>query len=306
MLKTLSSKAKLWAYQNIYYDKAGDKPTVFLAGSARSGTTWISNLIRAGSNYRTLFEPFHFKNSAYGKVFLPNEYIHPSGGKSEQVKALESVMNGRVGGVWENQDNRCLFPDKRLIKDIHSNLRLSWIQQYFPDLCLIYLIRHPLDVAQSRMRLGWNGKGVIHSISSQDALIEDFPEIKTALRYLDYSQNDRLLPSIFLWCVQQKVALSQLQNSSDCAVFAYEDFIVQPQQTTARLYQRIGLSIDLFNEKNFQKRSRTSQERGSLEEGAEGLSGDAIRLLKIFDLDSLYNLEGKPNRDFASLLDYFS
>lgn len=309
VLHKVRHKVQRWSYRNVYYDQQDLKYTVFLAGSARSGTTWILDIIRASGNFRTLFEPLHFKNSIHGRAFFPYEYLRFSDGNNEQLQALTSVIRGKVRGAWENQDNRCLFPNRRLIKDIHSNLRIGWIQKHFPDMHVVFLIRNPAEVARSRLKLGWHGQEVVSRIQAQSKLLEDFPEIKTALRYLSQRHDDPLSSSILLWCIQQKVALSQL-NPDTCIVLAYEDFVTNAQQSTLQLYRRLGLAPHLPQSFDFQQYSRTSKRPSSHqlcdEKQPEPLSDAASHLLEVFDLARLYNENGQPQIDFASLPSYFN
>lgn len=252
----LFKNIEMWFARNTYYDRVGPKPTVFIAGSARSGTTWIGDLIESGGSFRTLFEPFHYNRSNHGKVFVPHEYISQKGGTEAQFHALEAVFNGRVQGIWEDQSNRCLFPSARLIKDIHSNLRLKWIKIHFPDVKFLYVIRHPISVALSRIKLGWEGPRIL-DLLEQKRLIEDFPEIREASKLVGFFPNEPILSHIFLWCVQQKVALTQL-DATDVMVIAYENFLADPKSETGEVYRWLGLSKKIPREKTLRKKSWTS------------------------------------------------
>jgi hypothetical protein len=296
-------KTKRWLYQNAYYDKVGLKPTVFLAGSARSGTTWVSNIVQAGGDFRTLFEPFHFNRSVYGKAFLYHEYIRPDGGTTDQLAAIKSVVNGQIRCYWEDQDNRCILPNARLIKDIHSNLRLKWIKIHFPKIRFLYLIRYPLDVASSRVKLNWNSNAALH-LCQQQKLIEDFPQIQTARDFLTRNTSDPLLAHIFIWSVEQIVALSQL-SAQDVKVLAYEDFIFDTKGTVSDLYQWLELTGRLPTESLLSQRSWTSGSPRCPQAHLRALTPDALQLLKIFRLEDLYDSTGRPAVSFASLPDRF-
>src|SRR5205823_2027901 len=98
---------------------------VFVAGSGRSGTTWLAQLVNADNSFRVIFEPFNPRLGVPDAAALP-AYVPPEADGKALRQAFEPILLGKRGNRWTGQYNLRILSRRRLIKDIHSNLRLGW------------------------------------------------------------------------------------------------------------------------------------------------------------------------------------
>ena len=56
MIETIGTFFNKQIYRIIHVDTHDYRKTIFLAGSARSGTTWLQEIVNFNNDYRVLFE----------------------------------------------------------------------------------------------------------------------------------------------------------------------------------------------------------------------------------------------------------
>ncbi len=218
-----------------FLDLGGDhRDATFVAGSGRSGTTWLSSLINHDNRYRFIFEPFHPAKVAPCDGFLRKQYLRPEDGREMHLDAAGKILSGKVRSRWADRFNRKLVSRKRLVKDIRANLLLGWLRFNFPEMPTVLILRHPCAVADSRLRLGWRDN--LDEIMSQKQLVEDHlkpfePDILAA--------KDPFERSIFLWCIENYVPLRQ-PGAEKLHVVFYENLLANPEKELAPLFAFLG------------------------------------------------------------------
>lgn len=297
---TIIDAAKIKIHSKFYFNTDHDyKKTIFLASAGRSGSTWISNIINYQNQYRYMFEPFHSKYVDICEEFIYRQYLRPDNSDDKYLKPAEQIISGRIRDKWIDRFNRKLFCKDRLIKDIRANLLLKWLKEHFPEMRIVLLLRHPLAVVNSRIKLGWGSN--IEFFLKQDDLIEDFlepfvKEIKGA--------KSEFEKQIFSWCIENYVPLKQL-NKKDIHVTFYEDFCVSSEETIKSLFNFLDIE---FKPKIMEKIHIPSPE---VRDESAILTGDslidkwkrsydkgqikrAIDILSLFDLDEIYSSSSLP------------
>jgi Sulfotransferase family len=218
--------------QNCYLDNVHDyRKSVFLCGSARSGTTWLKDLVNYANEYRILSEPFNCVNVRICRQFAPRQYIRPEDSDQRYLGPANAIFTGRVRDAWIDKTNRRTFVQRRLIKDVRSNLMLKWIRMHFPGMPIIFIVRHPCAVAVSKVKLGW-GIDLEKAYLSQDKLVADFlgpfvKEIKSAKS--DFQKH------VIAWCIETLVPFGQL-NKGDVHLIFYENLCASPEAELKKLF----------------------------------------------------------------------
>ena len=163
--RVYGNAAQVWSSNRPILDLAGGpERTVFVAGSARSGTTWVGSVVSSMLRARPIFEPlilnsrgaFAFAHERFpAKADLRRSYqlyIRPSlGPRTPYYEEVGRILAGRVRGPWVDAEARAGLYRERVVKDIRANLYLDWIQEAWPGLRLIWVIRNPLAVIQSQV-----------------------------------------------------------------------------------------------------------------------------------------------------------
>src|SRR6478609_8521513 len=114
---------------------------IFVAGTGRSGTTWLVDLLNAENRHRVIFEPLRPNFGALGKGDIPR-YIRPDNDDPELVELVRKILLARFKSTrWTGRGNTRVVSRSRIIKDVHSNLRLGWLREQFPPFPLFLIIR---------------------------------------------------------------------------------------------------------------------------------------------------------------------
>lgn len=279
---------------NLYLDAGGDhRDAVFLAGSGRSGTTWLSTMIGAANHSRFIFEPFDPRRVPICGGFLRKQYLRPDDSRPEFLHAAERILSGSLRDRWTDRHNRKILARRRVIKDIRANLLLGWLHSHFPEMPVVLLLRHPCAVADSRLRLGWRDN--LDEVMSQKDLIEDH------LRPFEagiLSARNPFERSVFMWCIENFVPLKQLGQNGALIVF-HESLLKDPERELERLSGFLG---EVFDPARMMHGMPDSPTRERLIYGwTERIDGAhterAAGILRLFGLDRLYGEGPLPRPD---------
>ena len=167
---------------------------LIIAGSGRSGTTWVLDVIAETNNLRPVFEPLCRRGVPEAWVF-GRRYVRENADEPELKRFMEKVFNGELNYIWPNTR---ILPDKMrpsfsqitswnytytllsryknfflqyfsysriksfrpITKFIRANLMLDWLSANF-DPRIIFLVRHPGAVAASKMAAAKTEGGAI-------------------------------------------------------------------------------------------------------------------------------------------------
>jgi hypothetical protein len=290
----------------LYVDlgKGDHRSSVFLAGSARSGTTWLSDVINHRGGYRYVFEPFHPGEVEEFAHFRHRQYLRPGDRREEFLGPARRVLTGELRHPWIDRFHRSFVARRRLIKDVRANLLLGWIKANFPELPIILLLRHPCAVVASRLALGWKDK--LFETMEQRDLVEDFllpveAEIRAA--------RDDFERHLFLWCIDNYVPLRQLGPGTVHLAF-YENLLAHPEEELRRLFAFLGEDFDGRAHRNLGRPSPLSRKDAPQGPSLDGWRGQvsgrrverAVEILGLFGLDRVYAEGAMPNPSGAYAL----
>lgn len=164
----------------------GPDNTFVVAGSGRSGTTWILDVLATASNYKTVFEPLHPDVSDISKKYA-GKYIRPGEHQADIKEFMDAVISGKIRTIWTDyrvvsgrlkptlgtfssprafvelchrykalwNNYRILNRKKHMgvaVKFIRANLLLGWLCGQYKTKTL-FIVRHPGAVIESKLRL---------------------------------------------------------------------------------------------------------------------------------------------------------
>lgn len=286
---------------SLYVDLKRDyRRSVFLAGSGRSGTTWLSEIINYRNEYRYVFEPFYPDRVSLCGNFRRKQYLRPDDRREEYLEPARTILSGGLRNAWADRFNRKHVARRRLIKDIRANLLLGWMRANFPEMPQILLLRHPCAVTDSRLKLGW--KDILDDTLEQEDLVEDFlqpfeAEIRNAKTLFERS--------VFLWCIENYVPLRQLELESIHISF-YELLCMQPEAEMRRLFAFLGKDFDGEVYRSMKRPSSLSRRESAVVLGERPVDSwtrtvsdaqreRAIEILSLFGLDRIYGASSLPD-----------
>lgn len=290
----------------LYLDLGGrdHRSSVFLAGTGRSGTTWLSDVVNHRRGYRYVFEPFHPGKVGAFAHFRPRQYLRPNDRREEFLGPARKVLTGGLRDPWTDRFHRGFLPRRRLIKDIRANLLLGWMSANFPGMPIVLLLRHPCAVVASRLALGW--KDNLFETLEQRELVEDFlspmeREVRAARD--DYERH------LFLWCIDNYVPLKQFEPGGIHLSF-YENLLVHPKEELRRLFAFLGEDFDAHAYRNLERPSPLSRKEAPYKPSVGGwrrqIGGRrlerTVEILNLFGLDRLYGEGTMPDPSGAYAL----
>ncbi|MEB3357983.1 MAG: sulfotransferase domain-containing protein [Synechococcales bacterium] len=295
--------------KSVYLDVGGANDAVVLAGMGRSGTTWLAELVNADGRDRIVFEPFFAARVPEAAGFDYLQYLRPSQDAPLLVGQARAILAGKVRNAWVDRDNQGWFYRHRIIKDIRCNLMLAWLKAIAPAIPIVLIVRHPLAVTASWLKLGW-GKELdgdrtdVDILTAQPALFEDFPVLGDLLDAID--PMSRFEQILFEWCVLHLVPYQQFQAGGAHLLF-YENLVLQPERELRSLFEFLQKPFDWgkmqsvvgsASSTNFLKRSFRDDRMSQLDRWQESFDAAqrdrASQILARCGLDSFYNEAGQP------------
>lgn len=289
-------------YSKLYQDTDRDiRQSIVVAGTARSGTTWLADIIASQIPCRVMFEPFNPEKVRGFRQFHYFQYMRPAERNSELHSYCQTIFSGNIRHGWIDREISLLKPRYRLIKEIRANLFLKWINTEFPEIPLLFIIRHPCAVVLSRMKLDWATDSDIEPFLAQSKLIEDFLKDKwDVIKQAETVEEKHAL----IWCISNLVPLRQFSPNTLNVVF-YENLILQPEIEIPRLFQAINLPYKdtIFTQTG--KPSTTTVRSSAVVTGDNKLTGwqkslspaqirNILAVVEAFELDYLYDNSVTP------------
>lgn len=216
------------------------KNTLVVASSPRSGSTWLAELLGHSQHCRLIFEPFEPRLTGTTNPKLshvrPGMFLSADSANREAEEILNRVLSGRVrfkfhDDPWATERvNKSFFPTSRLIKDNTITNLLPRISQRYPEVSIIYLLRHPIACAWSMTRMGWVGWGLLDvDPSLRSDLIDEY-----FLLHRETIMRQAFITNINRWCLENTIPLRTLCRESVHIVF-YEDLVQEPARELDRI-----------------------------------------------------------------------
>ena len=271
----------------------GIESTILLSSTARSGSTFFANILNHNQDHRILFEPLsvkHVKEAGELKLpmFIPYDLEAP-----RYTAFYTKLLCGDISNKWIDRENRSGFYRKRIVKEVRSNLHLSWLQNQFPNLKIVLLMRNPISVIDSWERMNFENGHELKRIINEELFQRIPKELKTSFK----NEKNAFILSLYFWCINNAVA-NEL-NDKYSLVVNYEDLLERNKETFKNIDSFTGIKIQEAPESSFERISSSSSEQKlsnfdrlmKLKEqiGLPGLS-QAKELLDAFGLANYYQI----------------
>ncbi|MCR8666356.1 sulfotransferase family protein [Aestuariibaculum sp. M13] len=199
-----------------------------IVGTARSGTSWLSETIAKQYRYRMIFEPEHEFQTQQGHL-LCDQWITLKEEHQQADVYLKRIFANRVDCDWIAQNSNRRFkrhlwpfvPKKYIIKFVRGNLLASYIDKCF-GIPVVHMLRNPYDVIFSQKQVNFPWLLDLDRFVSQPKLVQ---QIKSHFGY-DISQYRSLSDIEILclrWCIENVLPLEVFDvNVTAVDVVRYE------------------------------------------------------------------------------------
>ena len=289
------------------------RSAVFVAGSGRSGTSWLAEILNHRNEYHYVFEPFHppqYDSPVPIQVGLPicsdftyHLYLRSDSSEQRYVEPAAKVLAGKARSPWTEQFNRRAVATRRIVKEVTANLLLPWFGANFPGMPIVLIVRHPCAVVASRGSLSWDARWelVLNRVLRQPELVEDVvaPFVELFQKATTYVEKQ-----VLMWCLDNYVPLRRIPRDRVHVLF-YEELVAHPEEQIPRLHAFLGKPVDPgvydamrepsmlsdWNSPTLKGASRTASWRAKLD--ASDIK-QAISLVAAFGLDAIYSDDPMP------------
>lgn len=275
--------------------EADSRKSILIAGTARSGTTWLGDLIASQIPSRILFEPFNPDLVPEYRGFHYFQYLRPGTENPEFRSFAHKVFTGELRNRWTDRQNERIRSEFRIIKEIRINLALKWLHDNFPEVPIIFLLRHPCAVVASRMELGWATDRDIQPFLSQPDLVTD--HLAPFMDLIQTAKTDEEKHAI-IWSVSNLVPLEQFK-SNEIKIVYYENLCTQPEIELPAIFASIGQTYRDSNNNAVNRPSQTTRLTSAVVDGTDRISSwrkklspaqteSILRIVDAFGLGHVY------------------
>jgi hypothetical protein len=226
--------------------RGSPKPSdaILLAGSGRSGTTWLEGLICKIAKAQPIFEPLWEPGNPLirrltGWGILENEtnnrafYLSEDNSSEDWKKFWLDILTGKYRTYWTDYERHYFFPKCYLIKEIRANMMLGFIYKNFKPR-IVLLVRHPCAVIASRLKVSWYAN--VKDILQQEELVEN--HLRPWVHLIE-KEKDLVGAHAVWWAVENMIAIQQLSSYPHQLMF-YEETVTQTNKVTNQLTEWLG------------------------------------------------------------------
>jgi hypothetical protein len=269
-------------HRRSYVDVLGDDArSAWLCSWQRSGSTWLAEVLASAPGTRLIYEPANlpdrvFRGDEAARIPLPTE-------PGPELRSVERALRGRVHGPWVDQLGGVHVVRRRVVKDVRAVGLLGIVAARHPTTPIVLLVRHPLSIARSTLRLGWT--------SSSDG-----------------DPDELLLDEVRRWATLHAAALRE-PSASRTLVVAYEHLVLAPDATLGGVLDHLAARHRTWRDLRIDRARLSAPSSTSFREVAartpqqwvgtfEGISSSVLdataQVLEDAGLGSLYGTRPEP------------
>jgi hypothetical protein len=234
---------------------------ILVTGSAKSGTTWVGQMLAASGQLGYIREPFNPERPlGISGIVTPDwhMYVPPDlPPDSPTGRALQSTLAYKVSlaDVWRRARHRQAFRDafistrhtldnrrrhlRPLLKDPIAIFAAEWLARAF-DVQVVVMIRHPAAFVHSYTRAGWvfDFRNFVRQPLLMEHYLKPFAEeIHTAVKV----RPDPLDGAALLWRVIYHTVWGYQQRHPSWQSVRHEDLSLDPVREFRALFHHLDL-----------------------------------------------------------------
>lgn len=232
---------KITVFNLLNFHKKGNNKDVFIFASARGGSTLLENIIMQDRNVQHLFEPLNWKRFISKRTSLQPTYDHLYALEKQDLYMINDyfnkIFNNKITfhfpfALWKKENT--LRPERYVFKFINGKNWINYFEENY-DIQVIYLVRHPVATALSRISWGWTDfndrfKIMLKNQDFKDKVPNDLIELSNNI----FSQGTQLEKFVLGWCLENYIPLKVLDRSN-WLLISYEEIVLHPEESVARI-----------------------------------------------------------------------
>ena len=248
----------LAALHALLYGRCRLRDGLAVAGTPRSGTTWLAQILSEIPGSAVLFEPIqptHVPGSSRAG-FSWRTHVPPDAAWPEGEQYLRRVFRGKVLNKWTTREisvRRALSTSFLIVKFVRANRFLSWLCLRLPIRSAALIIRHPCAVVASQLRGSWADAPACHG---PECLV-DYPALRALLSRLD-TPEERLAAT---WAMDYFIPFAEAVPRR-WQLVTYERLVLDYDGELQRLFGSWNMEIPKGVARQFSKPSIATQRSG--------------------------------------------
>jgi hypothetical protein len=293
---------------------------VVIAGSPRSGTTWLLELLRTLPGYKALNEPLMYQDARNGHGFSWRTYLEPEEEANAQRDYLETVLTGQLGvsSAWYFEANsrpaqllEHATRDRLVVKFCRMNRMLHWFCGQFNVRGPVFIIRHPCAVVASMLRHGAWDEGDLHGQEREDHALHS-GVLPDPLRDVFGPILERIETQVealtTMWCLDHYVPLVHHADGPYPWVFVlYERMVTRGRKELRRITRALDVEMTSVMQEQLDEPSQSVKDQlhwdaeRQLSKWQRRLSEsqveDILRIVEEVGLSEVYSRGLEPDYD---------
>ena len=294
--------------------------TIVVAGTPRSGTTWLLELLRSLSGYKALNEPLLYEEARAEYGFSWRTYLSPDDPAPKQSAYMQTILSGRLGlsPAWHFEDRSRIqqlvtqATRRRLVvKFCRANRMLHWLVRRFDVRGLVFIVRHPCAVVASMLRHGgWEHMKTDIGESVDFDLDPALPSpVREHFSSIVRNCTSRTEALAALWCLDHYIPLVyHTEEESPWVLVPYERLVTEGHSELQRIVSALGTEMTVemrgrFDEPSSSVRDQFHQNaEQQLSKWRRRLSDrqvdEVLSIVQAAGLDAAYSRDLEPNYDW--------
>lgn len=260
--------------------KQHESPNIFMFSSARSGSTWLMEIIATQNAMKLIDEPLLIDRLKRGKSPIPPswEFLLPNPDRKPLLEDyFNKLIHNQVGiGSPKPFSRFHKWSTQRIVfKIFNCKDLMNWFEEKFYSQ-VVYLVRHPIPTNLSRKRYK-----LLPLYLNNDEFCNRYlshPQRKYCENLLEKGSN--LQKKTLDWCLQNLAPLKFLDRSRWFCIH-YEDIVMNPEITLDKLSAFLFLAEKekLHKQYFLPSNSTTQSAKETLEYLEKNLNTDNRRFL---------------------------
>jgi hypothetical protein len=237
-----------------------NRKVFIILSEARSGTTWLAELIKEGLDAAMIWEPIHPKRGLISSKYGRRPYWTENNRKDLKYR-LSKIFSGIGINSWTSKMDSSLIPlyiaskpllvkftrVNRLLPDIFSHIQFI----HKP----ILLVRHPAAVFLSQYKTFGNPvKGFYWSKDKAQEVIED-PRYNSHKDFIN-ELKDLIHREFAVYCMNNYHIYNYEINSTKYFTVFYEDLLLDPINTLKLIIENWGLNLNRIENKIYAQQAK--------------------------------------------------
>ncbi len=218
----------------------GNLPNIFIFSTARSGSTWLTELIAAQKGIKYIGEPLLLPRLAKGKSPIPTswEFLLPNPNRRALLKRyFDDLINNKTGiGNKSPRSNLHNWITNRIVfKILRCKDLINWFEEEFEGQ-IVYLLRHPIPTNLSRERYS-----ILPLYLENHEYCSRYLNEKTQNYCKRIIENgSELEKKVLDWCLQNLPSI-KYSDRKNWLIIYYEDMVMSPEVTFNKVIKQLKL-----------------------------------------------------------------